>query len=45
MLVELIDYHESKIGVDRILDLLSGRTIIKSLFGDVSSAILEFTVL
>jgi hypothetical protein len=45
MLVELIDYYESKIGIDRILDLLSGRTITKSLFGDVSSTILEFIVL
>jgi hypothetical protein len=45
MLVELINYYESKIGVDRILDLLSSRTITKSLFGDVSSTILEFTIL
>jgi hypothetical protein len=44
MLVELIDYYESKIGVDRILDLLSGRTITTR-YGAVSSAILEITVL
>jgi hypothetical protein len=31
--------------VDGILDLLSGRTITKSLLGDVSSAVPDFTVL
>jgi hypothetical protein len=45
MLVELIDYYKSKIGINRILILLSSRTITKSLVGDVSSTILDFTIL